>query len=58
MKDTKEQIFKLIDKMMNHDLRFGQVVSNVFYEISKDGTDPFYVTNEKFLEHLNNYINS
>jgi hypothetical protein len=58
IKSTKEEIFKLVESMMKHDLRFGQIVSNVFDKVAKDGTDPFFVTDEKFLKHLTDYVNS
>lgn len=51
-KNTKKEIFKCIESMMEHDLRFGQIVSNIFTKVAEDGTDPFFVSDEKFLKHL------
>lgn len=53
--DTQSKILKCIRNMNDNDLRIGQIMSNLFDEISKDGTDPFYVSDEKFLEYLQKY---
>lgn len=53
MKSAK--IFELIKKSMSNDLRFGQVVSNVFDMAAKDGYNPFFVEDDKFLEYLEKY---
>lgn len=41
--------------MNDNGLRVGQIMSNVFDDIAKDGTDPFYVDDNKLLEHLEKY---
>ena len=53
--DTQSKIMKLVRSMNNNDLRMGQIMSNLFDEIAKDGTDPFYVEDDKFLEYLEKY---
>jgi len=53
--DTQSKIVKLIRSMNDNDLRMGQIMSNLFDNIAKDGTDPFYVKDDKFLEHLEKY---
>ena len=54
--ETRKEIFKLIESMMKHDLRFGQIVSNVFDKVAKDSIDPFFVKDEKFLKYLTDYV--
>lgn len=56
MSDKIERISKAIEVGMGNDLRIGQILSNVCYKISEDGTDPFYVNDEKFIEALEKYI--
>ena len=53
--NVQKKIVELICDMNDNDLRIGQIMSNLFDEISKDGTDPFYVTDDKLLEHLKKY---
>jgi len=57
MENVQEKIFESIKEMNDNDLRIGQIISNVFYELSKDGTDPFYVTDSKLLECIESYKN-
>lgn len=57
MNNTQAKIFEILKEMNDNDLRIGQIMSNLFYEISKDGTDPFYVEDKKLLEKLEIYKN-
>lgn len=51
----QDKITKILHTLCDNGLRIGQVMSNVFDEIAKDGTDPFYVSDVKFLEYLEKY---
>lgn len=53
--DVQGKIIKIIRTLNDNGLRIGQIISNVFDEIAKDGTDPFYVDDTKFLEFLEKY---
>lgn len=53
--DAQSKILKLVRNMNNNDLRIGQIMSNLFDIIAKDGTDPFYVDDNKLLEYLEKY---
>ena len=56
MSDTQSKIIKLIQKMNNNGLRIGQIMSNLFDQMAgADGTDPFYMEDEKLLKHLEEY---
>jgi len=56
MSDTQSKIIKLIQKMNNNGLRIGQIMSNLFDQMAAaDGTDPFYVEDEKLLKYFEEY---
>jgi hypothetical protein len=51
----KTETIEAIKEMMDNGLRLGQIMSNVFNEVSRDGTDPFYVSDEKLQETIIKY---
>lgn len=54
--NNKTKIIEMISVMMDNDLRFGQIVSNVFDTIAKDGYDPFFIEDEKLIEYMSKYF--
>ena len=55
-KNFVSDILKIVeDQTYNKGMRFGQVIDNVFSEIARSGADPFFVSDEKFLECLKKY---
>jgi len=52
---TQDNIVDILREMNSNGLRIGQIMSNLFYNISKDGTDPFYIEDDKLLEQLKEY---
>jgi len=53
--DVQNRISNIICTMNDNGLRVGQIMSNLFYEIAKDGTDPFYIEDSQLLERLEEY---
>lgn len=51
----QDKILKIVRGLCDNGLRVGQIMSNLFDEIAKDGTDPFYVEDAKFLKCLEKY---
>jgi hypothetical protein len=58
MDNTLDRIITHIRSMSNKDLRVGQIMSNVFYDIAESGQDPFYVKDGKLLEYLEKHTKS
>jgi hypothetical protein len=58
VQNVQAEIAKIIRDMSDRGLRIGQIMSNVFDVIAKDGQDPFFVTDVKLLEYLNKYFKS
>ena len=42
----------------NHfpDLRFGQLITSIFYWITNGGVDPFYVEEPQMIEYIREYV--
>ena len=38
------------------DLRFGQLIYNIFREMQADGKDPFYPEDDSMIEYIEKYI--
>lgn len=38
------------------DLRFGQLLFNIFVQIKNEGKDPFYVEDNAMIKHIEEYI--
>ena len=56
MSDEFDKIVEILKDQVNNDMRIAQVMSNVFYDISKDGKDPFFVNDKDLLAHLEKHI--
>ena len=41
-----------------HDLRFGQLIYNIFREMQVDGRDPFYPEDDSMIEYIEKYVES
>ena len=38
------------------DLRFGQLLFNIFVQIKNDGKDPFYIEDDSMIKRIEQYI--
>lgn len=55
-KDEVELVSAMLRQCVEKDLRIGQSLDNVFNLIAEDGTDPFFVTDAKFVECMRRYV--
>ena len=56
--DYAAEVLGLVKKATHDGLRVGQIMSNVFYDVAKTGTDPFHISDEKLLDFVRKYVSS
>ena len=39
-----------------HDWRFGQLITNIFGQMKREGKDPFFVEDDSMIEYIESYI--
>lgn len=55
-KSDADLVCRILKQCVNKGLRIGQVFDNVACLIAEDGTDPFFVSDKKFVSCMKQYV--